>query len=200
MDLLGGPVLCTIMEGTGPAAPSTWWQRTVSKEADRERLGRGERVGNVIAIIFIALFALAVRFLQEGWLSGFFAPAFGMVEQAAFYGSMLFGTVPSFARALTGRRSAGRLMDILGSAVFVAAWSYLLAVFPFDFGWLVALLPADVPPSLGGAANGLFRLAVVIAMIVSVIGAAYSTIMHIYVRQELRRRGGSEAFVPERAF
>lgn len=179
------------MGSVEPAVPAaTWWQRRVSKEADRERLGLGERIGSVIGIVFIAAFALAIRFLQDGILDGFFTPAFGAAEQAAFYGSMLFGIVPNLARAVTGRRSHGRLMDILGAAVFVAAWSYLLAVFPFDFGELVALAPAGMGPAAEWVTNGLFRLVIVIAMIISVIGAAFGAILYMHIWQELRRRGG----------
>lgn len=177
------------MEGAVPAVPSTWWQRQVSKEANRERLGTGERVGNVIAIVFIAAFAVVVRFLQEGALGDFFTPAFGAAEQAAFYGSMLFGTVPNLARALTGRRNLGRLLDIVGAAVFVAAWSFLLTTFPFDFSRLAELFPPDIQPSLDWVANGLFRLLIVIGMILSVVGAAFNSIVYIYVWQELRARG-----------
>ena len=177
------------MEEAGPTATSTWWQRAVSKEADRERLGAGERGGNLIGAAFIAAFVLVVRYLQDGLLDGFFTSGFGAAEQAAFYGSMLFGTVPNLARALTGRRNIGRLVEVLSAAVSVASWSYLLTVFPFDFGQLVALLPAGIQGSFGGAVNGLFRLLIVIGMVISVLGAAYAVVMYFYVWQELRGRG-----------
>lgn len=175
-----------------PPAPWRFWGNNVRREADRERLGIGERLGNVVGLIIIAAVALVFMDVQAKD-QGFFTPGFGTAEQLAFYGSLLFGIVPSVVRAIFGRRNIGRLMDIINSAVFITAWSYLLTVFPFDFPRLWEYLPTALEAITSWISNDLVRLFIIIAMVITAISMVYNIIMYWEVRRELRSRKGDVA-------
>ena len=177
------------MEGAEPVgAAGSWWQRQASREAGRDRLGAGERAGNIVGIAVIAAIFLLFLHIQYNDVFGFFTSAFGPAEQLAFYGSLLFGIVPNLTRALTGSRNAGRLTDVASSIVFVVAGTYLLITFPFDFSHLIALAPDDVEARLSWVTNSLFMLLLRIVLVLSVLGAAFNAWMYLSVRDELLRR------------
>ncbi len=170
--------------------PALWrgWGINVRKEADRERLGLGERLGNVLGLIIIV--AVALMFMDvQAKDQGFFTSGFGTAEQFAFYGSLLFGLVPSTVRAIIGRRNLGRLMDVINSVVFMTAWSYLLTVFPFDFPRLWEYLPNALGAILSWIGNDLVKAFITIAIVITAITVVYNIIMYWEVRRELRSRG-----------
>jgi hypothetical protein len=147
----------------------------------------GERIGNIIAMFFIVFIALIFINIQlQG--QGFFTADFGPLEQLLFYGSLLFGVIPAFIRAATGRRNLGRLADLFGSVVFIVAASYLLVTFPFDFSSLLSLLPFAVSTNASWL-NDLFRALFELAIFISAITLVYNAILYIAVRKELRARG-----------
>lgn len=171
-------------------APGPWhgWGRNVRREADRERLGLLERLGNVIGpIITVAVALLFMDVQAKG--QGFFTSGFGTAEQLAFYGSLLFGMVPSLVRASAGRRNLGRLMDIISSLVFMTAGSYLLTVFPFDFPRLWEYLPTALEAVLSWISNDMAKFFLTIAIVITAISTVYNIIMYWEVRRELRSRG-----------
>jgi flagellar biosynthesis protein FlhB len=175
-----------------PYPPQDWWHRKVVKEADHDILKMGERIGNIIAMFFIVFVVLIFINIQvQGY--GFFTTKFGPVEQLVFYGSLLFGGIPSFIRAATGRRNLGRLVDLVGSVLFIVAAIYLLAVFPFDFTHLLDFLPSSVRPEFSWFNNDLFRLLFELAIVISVISLVYNAILYLSVRRELRTRRSAPA-------
>jgi hypothetical protein len=177
-----------VQETPLPYSQPSWWHRKVVKEADRDPLRMGERIGNIIAMFFIVFFVLVLIDIQITNY-GFFTTKFGPFEQLLFYGSLLFGLIPSFLRAATGRRNLGRLADLFGSVVFVVVAIYLLMTFPFDFTRLVDLLPSAVRSSFDWFTNDLVRLLWELAIVVSVISLVYNAILYVSVRKELRARG-----------
>jgi hypothetical protein len=180
---------------TSYSRPS-WWHRKVVKDADRDRLRLGERIGNIIAMFFIVLFVVILINIQVQDY-GFFTTKFGPLEELLFYGSLLFGLIPSFIRAATGRRNLGRLADLFGSALFIGVAVYLLMTFPFDFTRLLDLLPSTIRPGFSWFTNDLVRLLLELAIVVSVISLAYNAILYVSVRKELRtRRGGVAPVAP----
>jgi len=181
-----------VQDQPSPPAPWRGWGNNVRKEADREKLGIGERLGNVVGLIIIAAVALVFMDVQAKD-QGFFTSGFGTAEQLAFYGSLLFGIVPSVVRAIAGRRNFGRLMDIINSVVFITAWSYLLTVFPFDFPRLWEYLPTAVEAITSWMSNDLVRLFMTMAIIITTIITVYNIIMYWEVRRELRSRRGDVA-------
>ncbi len=171
--------------------PDRWhgWGRYVSKEADRDRLGLLERLGNVLGPIITVAVALLFLDVQAKDL-GFFTSGFGTTEQLAFYGSLLFGMVPSLVRAIVGKRNLGRLMDIISSVVFIIAGTYLLTVFPFDFPRLWEYLPTALEAILSWISNDMMKIFLTIAIVITAISTIYNIIMYWEVRRELRSREG----------
>lgn len=170
-----------------PALSGGWWNNIVKKEADRDRLGTGERLANMIGIFFIIVVAIIFLDVQTGG-HGFFTDSFGPLEQLAFYGSLFYGIVPILVRALIGRRNLARLADAIGSVVFVLSWSYLLTVFPFDFSALWDYLPTALGAALSWVSDDMIRLLLVVGIIISVFTAVYNLFLYWEVRHELRGR------------
>lgn len=157
------------------------------KEADKDVLKTGERVGNVIGAVFTVIVVLIFLYIQDrGYL---FMDDFDATAQVLFYGAILYGMVPSLARAIIGRRNLGRLLDLVGSAIFVIVASYFLATFPFDFSNLYQALPSDLEWTLRWLTNSLVRVLLVIGIFITVISAAYNFILYLAVRDELSLRG-----------
>lgn len=173
---------------TVPAyTPMSWWQRHVSREANRDLLKLGERIGNVVAIAFIVIFAVILIDFQVS-NNGFFTASFGPVEQFLFYGSLLYGIIPSLVRAATGRRNLGRFADLFGSLFSIIALSYFLVTFPFDFTALLNYLPANIRPSFDWFTNDLVKLLFMLGIVVTAITMVYNAILFVFVRQELKVR------------
>jgi len=177
---------------TAPPAHGSWWDRMVMKEADRDRMGMGERIGNIIGMFFIVFVALIFIDIQLNDY-GFFTSSFGPVEQVAFYAPLLYGLVPSLVKAATGRRNLGRLFDLIGSVLFIIAGSYLLIVFPFDFTQLLDILPAGIRPSWDWFNNDLFKALLTIGLVIGAISTVYNAILYVSVRGELRDRAAGAA-------
>jgi hypothetical protein len=180
-------LILMVQDQRPPPVPWRGWGSKVRKEADRERLGLGERLGNVLGLIIIVAVALIFMDVQVKD-QGFFTSGFGTVEQFAFYGSLLFGIVPSTVRAIVGRRNLGRLMDVINSVVFITAWSYLLTVFPFDFPRLWEYLPDVLGAILSWIGNDLVKIFITIAIVITAITVVYNIIKYWEVRRELRSR------------
>jgi hypothetical protein len=170
-----------------PPPPLGWWHRTVAREADRNRLGTAERIGNVIGIFFVLLFFIILIDIQVSG-SGFFTDAFGPLEQVLLYGSLLYGVFPSLVRAFTSDRNLGRLADIIGSVIFVAAASYLLWVFPFDVPSLLDYLLGPASEAFPWITNELARAVLLLGIVISIISAAYNVVLYLAVRDELKGR------------
>jgi uncharacterized membrane protein YkvI len=164
-----------------------WWHSKVMKEADRERLGLGERIGNVVAIVIIALIGGFFVYLQQSG-NGFFTPDFGTVEAMAFYIPLVFGAVVCLVRAVQGSRNLGRLLDVIGALLFLVAGSYLLVTFPFDVSRLVDLLPASWQDGFQWVSNDLFEALLMIAIIINIVSLAYNIVLYLSVRNELGNR------------
>lgn len=178
---------CMVQEPRPMPSPGNWWRRIAVKEADRDRIGTGERIGSLIGIIFIIIVAFIFLDVQ-GRDDVFFTDAFGPVEQVAFYGSLLYGIVPGLIRAIIGQRNLGRLADVIGSLVFALAWMYLLTVFPFDFSQLWDYLPEPLGSALSWVSDDLIKLVMAVGIIISIISAVYNLALYLEVRRELRRR------------
>lgn len=167
--------------------PMGWWRRTVSREADRNALGLGERIGNIIAIFFILLIFLVLIDIQVSGV-GFFTSAFGPLEQVLFYGSLLYGIFPALLRMFTANRNLGRLADLIGSVIFIIVTSYLLVVFPFDVPSLLDYVFGAASGAFLWVTNELVKFAMLFAIVVSGLSLAYNAVLYLAVREELRWR------------
>lgn len=161
------------------------------READKERMGVGERIGNVVAIAFIVFFAFLLFYLQNrGYI---FTAEFSDADTVLLYGVILFSIVPNLVRAITGRRNLGRLFDIISGLIFLVVGAYFLTKFPFHFDDLYTILPGSIQDSFSWFNDSVFRLLFQIALVITALSAAYQSVMYVLVRNELRRRasGGS---------
>lgn len=162
------------------------WQGHVTREADREVLGLGERAGNAIGIAFIIFFVAVLLYLQgHGYI---FSSKFSSLDAVLLYGSILYGIIPNVVRTVTARRNLGRLFDIIGSLIFLVVGTYLLTKFPFHFNDLYLILPDSVQNGFSWFNDAVFRFLFEIALFVTAIGAVYMTVMYVLVRNELKRR------------
>lgn len=167
------------------------WTGHVRREADKERMGVGERIGNVVAIAFIVFFAFLLFYLQNrGYI---FTAEFSDADTVLLYGVILFSIVPNLVRAITGRRNLGRLFDIISGLIFLVVGAYFLTKFPFHFDDLYTILPGSIQDSFSWFNDSVFRLLFQIALVITALSAAYQSVMYVLVRNELRRRasGGS---------
>ena len=174
------------MNGAGTVRELPWTGH-VWKEADRDLMGVGERVGNAVAIAFIVFFAFLLLYLQgRGYI---FSAEFSDVDAVLLYGLVLFGIVPNLVRAVTGRRNLGRLFDIIDGLLFLVVGAYFLNKFPFHFDDLYTVLPDDVQGLFSWFDDAIFRLLLQIALVITAISVVYQSILYVLVRNELRERG-----------
>lgn len=164
-----------------------WWHSMVAREADRNKVMMGERIGNIIGIFFILLFFLILVDVQVSGV-GFFTNRFGPLEEVLFYGPLLYGIFPSLLRAFTANKNLGRLADLIGSTFFVVAAIELLYVFPFDFPSLVVYLFGPASGALSWVTNDLARVVIGIGALISAVSVGYNAAKCLAVRKELRAR------------
>ncbi|MDW5562229.1 MAG: hypothetical protein SA339_03310 [Methanomassiliicoccus sp.] len=176
-----------VTEAPQPHRQKGWWYRRVAREADRNMLGTGERIGNIVGIFFVLLFFVILIDIQTSG-AGFFTEKFGPLEQLLLYGSLLYGIFPALLRAFTANRNLGRLADVIGSVLFVIATTYLLAVFPFDVPSLLDYLLGPVSGAFLWITNDLVKDIMLLSIIISVVSLAYNLVQYLAVREELRWR------------
>lgn len=154
----------------------------VGRALKKDRLRLGERAGEVVGIIVIALFVL---FFRENQIqnTGFFTSKFGPTESFLFYGSAMFGVVTGVARALVGRRNPVRPLEVFGALLWASASYWLLQVFPFNFSHLPDLLPEAVRFVLWWLTDEVARLLLVIGVIAGIVQAVYTSWLFFAVRR-----------------
>ncbi len=164
---------------------SSWTEGVARKEAARDVLRTGERIGEGIGITIIFLIFLFFVDNQTDD-TGFFTSEFGTTEMVLFYGSLLFGMVPPFLRILLGKRNQVRPVELIGNGFFIIAASYLLFVFPFDFGHLADLLPESLKFIFDWITNdiAMLLLSVVIPIVIAV--SLWTAFLYIIVRDWMR--------------
>jgi hypothetical protein len=122
-----------------------------------DKVSRSERFGQLIPLAGTALVIIffAIHQLRP---TGFFTAEYGIVAQAVLYGILVVGAVPFVARIATGSKKATKPYEMVAMAVSFVGMLYLLIVFPFNFEYFAAPLPASleflldwVPSLLGWA-------------------------------------------------
>ncbi|MEW5748636.1 MAG: hypothetical protein AB1793_07650 [Candidatus Thermoplasmatota archaeon] len=116
---------------------SKWFVGQVEKEADREYLSNGERIGEAVAIA-ASLLMVAFFAIHQTRPTGFFTN-----DSAAplAYLVIVYGMVPSAVRMLLGRRNIARPLEAIGMLIFLVVSVYLLVEFPFDMSRFAQPLP-----------------------------------------------------------
>ncbi|HZW54703.1 MAG TPA: hypothetical protein VFF30_00280 [Nitrososphaerales archaeon] len=154
----------------------------------------GGIAGNIVIILLLAFFAY-----NQAANTGFFTSSFGPLEAFLFYAAGVVSMIAPTIRAITGRRSSARWVD-LGSAIM---WSittiWLLYVFPFNFAHLTDALPAFLRFTLSWVNNQVGWVILLLAAIGSTISAIYYAARIVMDRlarqpsQQVRKELGQEA-------
>ncbi len=164
--------------------PGGWFDRLASKEAARDRMRPSDRTGQMIGAVFSLLFAVYFFALYNSH-SGFFLSTFSSPDGILFFGIAIFGAAPSLMRAITGRKNSSRPMDIIVSISILVAAVWFSLSFPFDFSHLPNSLPESIRFLMSWISDGLARLFLLLAVVVSVFIIPYTTILYIIIRQKL---------------
>jgi len=179
------------MTADAPAGSIPFFEGHVRKEADREVIGLGERVGSVVAIPFIVFFVLVLMYIQgRGYL---FTEEFDLVDEVLLYGTILYGIVPNVVRAVTARRNLGRLLDIIGSLLGIVAGIYFLLNWPFDFSTLYLAFPEEVQFAFMWITDPIAMFLLAVGVVISGFSVVYNGLMYVLVRNELQRRSSGSA-------
>jgi hypothetical protein len=164
----------------------SWTEGIARKEAAKDLLGLGERIGEMVAIILgllVLLFFVANQ-IQE---TGFFTSDFGTMEMALFYGVLILGMVPPFVRMFLGRRNKVRPLEVACNLFFIVATTYLLWVFPFDFDHLADLLPTNLQFILDWITNDMAMWFMSIIIVIAIIVTVWTAFLYIAVNDWQRR-------------
>jgi hypothetical protein len=161
-----------------------WFARHVEGEAKKDSLPLSERAGEVVGVIFILLVTV-FWVVHHTSSTGFFTSKFGPAEAFLFYASLLFGLIPAAGRIIMGRKNMLRPLNILSMVLILAAFVWLLWVFPFDFSHLADVLPEALRFLLQWISDDVARVLMTIAIIGTSIGLIYTTVLYVSVRREL---------------
>ena len=164
---------------------TAWYLNQVEKEANKDVLSMPERIGQIVGAVAICIF-LVFFIVHQTRSTGFFTSDFGGLEAALFYSSGAFGLVPTFVRLFTGRKNPARFFDGIGSALGFVVVLYLLAVFPFDFAFIAEPLPGGIQFLLDWISNGLAKIVMALAVVVTAIVTPYTFMLYYGVRRRLR--------------
>jgi hypothetical protein len=122
-------------------APSTenWFSRAKA-EADKG-VPLNERVMGV-AIVVISVLVIVYFVAHQVGLTGFFTPAFGVLEMFMLYGNLTAWIITGTLEGILGQRLLSRLFDAFGGIIFITvSLAWLTVVFPFDFAYFADVLP-----------------------------------------------------------
>ena len=158
----------------------SWTEGIARKEAARDLLGTGERIGEMVAIIMglIVLLFFVANLTQE---TGFFTSDFGTAEMVLFFGVLILGMAPPFLRMFLGRRNKVRPVEVVCNLFFIVAATYLLWEFPFDFDHLADILPTNLQFILDWITNDMAMWFMGIIIIIVVIVTVWTAFLYIAV-------------------
>jgi len=164
----------------------SWTEGVVKREAARDVMSMGQRLGEAVAIAFslIVLLFFVANQVQD---TGFFTSSFGAAEMVLFYGSLLFGMAAPMLRLFLGRRNKVRPVELISTGFFIVATSYLLYVFPFDFSHLADLLPGSIQFLLDWITNDIAEALFGLAIVVATFASVWMAFLYVMVRDWLIR-------------
>lgn len=160
---------------------SKWFTQQVGKEASREALSIGDRVGEMIAIVCTVI-VIAFFAIHQTRPTGFFTDD---TAPTLVYLVLVVGVIPPVLRFVTGRRNFARLFEALGMAVFLVVGLYLLITFPFDMDRFAQPLWRWLEFVLDWIPEWLAKAFLVIGVVASVFFSPYTYMLHVSVKEKL---------------
>ncbi len=119
----------------------------IAKDAANDTIPMKERWGQLIPLAGTALVTLffVIHALRP---TGFFTAEFTTLAAVLTWTMVATGTAPFVVRMVTGSKTVTKWFEMAGMAVSVVALLYLVVVFPFNFEYFAAPLPAALEPLL----------------------------------------------------
>lgn len=138
-----------------------------------------DRIGEIVGIFFIALFA-AFFVYHQTTNTGFMTPEFGLTATILFYGSFALSILTSAARAVIGRRDRARPFELASNVFTAIAALWFLSAFPFNFAHLADALPSFMQFILSWITNEIGWVIILLTAIVS-IAVAIANAVRIFL-------------------
>lgn len=156
----------------------------MQRRAEREHLNAGQRFGEMVSIVILALI---IGYFWRLWTidAGFFTSAFGPPEQFWFFAPMILSLAAPTVRIVVGRRNPARPFEIVTDVFMVIGAIWLLWVFPFDFSHLGDALPGNLPALLNWAPNWLGKVGLALQLVGGAIAAIVTTVQFLKVTLRL---------------
>lgn len=169
----------------GSLFESKWFSEQVEKEAAREEVSLGERVGEAFALAFSMIF-IAFFAIHQTRPTGFFTDDTGPL---LIYLVLVYGMVPSAMRLLLGRRNMARPLEAIGMAIFLVVGVYLLAAFPFEMSRFAQPLPHSMEFLIEWIPESLAKWVLGIGAVACAFFAPYTFMLYLSVKERLAEEG-----------
>ena len=158
-----------------------WFSDQVEREAKREFLSVGERIGEAVSIVATVVF-IAFIAIHQTRPTGFFTDD---SAPALVYLVLVYGMVPSAMRLFLGRRNVARPLEAIGMAMFFAVGLYFLMTFPFEMSRFAQPLPHDLEFLLEWISATLAKWVLAIGVIACAFFAPYTFLLYLSIRGRL---------------
>ncbi len=158
-----------------------WFSGQVEREAKREHLSVGERIGEAVSIVATVVF-IAFIAIHQTRPTGFFTDD---SAPALVYLVLVYGMVPPAMRLFLGRRNVARPLEAIGMAMFFAVGLYFLITFPFDMSRFAQPLPHDLEFLLEWISATLAKWVLAIGVIACAFFAPYTFLLYPAVKKRL---------------
>lgn len=168
----------------GNVFKSKWFDEQVEREASRDPLKIGDRVGEVVAMI-VTIVSIAFIAIHQTRPTGFFTGDSVALDAGLIYLMMVVGMVPQVFRLLTGRRNFARPFEAVGMAVYAPVGLYFAISFPFDISRLAEPLPRSMEFLLDWVPESLARTLLAIGVVACVFFAPYTFQLYLAVKKRL---------------
>lgn len=142
---------------------------------DKNILTIPDRIGEIVGIFFILLFASFFIYHQTR-NTGFMTADFGLTATILFYGSFALSIVTNGARAVIGRRDRARPFELASNVFTAIAAFWFLSAFPFNFAHLADPLPSFLRFIISWINNSIGWWIILISAIVSIAVAIANAI------------------------
>lgn len=160
---------------------SKWLLNQADREADREYLTNGERIGEAFSLvgstIVIAFFAI-----HQTRPTGFFLDDTAPV---LIYLVLAYGMVPSAIRMLFGSRNIARPLEAIGILIFLVVAVYLIIDFPFEMSRFAQPLPHDLEFLLEWIPGSLIKWILGVGAVACAFFGPYTFMMYPAVKKIL---------------
>ena len=158
-----------------------WFSNQVEREAKREFLSGGERIGEAVSIVATVVF-IAFIAIHQTRPTGFFTDD---SAPALVYLVLVYGMVPPAMRLFLGRRNVARPLEAIGMAMFFAVGLYFLITFPFDMSRFAQPLPHNLEFLLEWISATLAKWVLAIGVIACAFFAPYTFLLYLSIRGRL---------------